>query len=382
MPVLGFILLALLPLTVQAYPNFIGYGYNNCLTCHYNPFGNGPLKDYGRAFAATGLADRFVYTKKTTEDDLVSYSGFFAGKPSQEWIRPSMDYRGLILKRNFREDSETTRWIDMQAEGNIVIQMGEKNNFYGSFTYGYAPQPHSRRNDADLENYRSREHYVAWRPDTWLGFYVGLMDKVFGLRVPDHTAFSRALNDMSQNDQSHGALIHMNNESFNLGVQYFIGNLAQEDDLRQIGVTGKFEWTPGPKQNYGVSFLRSASDIVDTTLYALHAKWGIGKGNSIITELGRGEKSSRITAETSTHRYAFLQGHILLRRGLFFYQTVEWLRPSATSTLFLTRFGPGIQWFPFSRLELRADLYNTRTFTDTRVVVDSWDFAGQVHVWF
>ena len=57
-----------------AYPHFIAHGYNSCITCHYNPMGNGPVNDYGRAVGATMVSSRGFYDDNKPEDLIVSFS--------------------------------------------------------------------------------------------------------------------------------------------------------------------------------------------------------------------------------------------------------------------------------------------------------------------
>ena len=58
------IIFTLLPVKfVHAYPEFIGYGYGSCLTCHYNGAGGGPLSDYGRSLFAVEIAAKPPFSK-------------------------------------------------------------------------------------------------------------------------------------------------------------------------------------------------------------------------------------------------------------------------------------------------------------------------------
>src|SRR5947199_7779102 len=80
-----------------AYPNYISYGYHSCVSCHYNPMGNGPLTDYGKAVASSELTDRVFWPKNIADNDekINDLTGFFFAKPSVDWLRPSASYRGL-----------------------------------------------------------------------------------------------------------------------------------------------------------------------------------------------------------------------------------------------------------------------------------------------
>jgi hypothetical protein len=45
------------------------------------------------------------------------------------------------------------------------------------------------------------------------------------------------------------------------------------------------------------------------------------------------------------------------------------------------RIGPGVQYFPIQRLELRMDLMNSRYYYSSSAVKDSWTLLLQTHVW-
>ncbi|MFZ4713144.1 MAG: hypothetical protein ACOYL6_05520 [Bacteriovoracaceae bacterium] len=363
-----------------AYPQFLGYGYTSCLNCHYNPLGNGPLTDYGRAVSAS-IAGRKLYPDSVAEEKLAEYSGFFFRKPSTTWLRPSLDYRGMRLTRSYGTKQEKTEFIHMQSDVNVVVKLGVRDQFISSITYGYVPTPINKQAPNE-SNYRSREHYMGYRFNPELGLYTGLMDKAFGLRVADHNAFSRQTNNLSQNDQSHGATLHWGKSEFDLGVNYFIGNLNQDSNLRQKGASTIFEYTLFKNFRPGVSYLNSKSTFSKNNITALHGRIGVGKGSSLMIELGATNKESIITTKKIKSRYLFMQNHLNLMRGLFFVNTAEYYRGSVSSQDYVVRLGPGIQFFPMQRLELRADFYNTRSFNQNTASDDTWDLTAQAHLWF
>ena len=84
----------------EAYPHFIGHGYPSCINCHYNPLGNGPLTDYGRAVGATAVSSGMFYPKDMTEEKVASLSGFLFRTPIQDHLRTQINYRGLYLIHN------------------------------------------------------------------------------------------------------------------------------------------------------------------------------------------------------------------------------------------------------------------------------------------
>ena len=366
---------------VFSYPQFIGHGYNACITCHYNPYGNGPLNDYGRALSATAISDRVLHHSDKSEEEIAANSGFMYMKEFNSWFRPSLDYRGLGLERNVDEESSTSEYIHMQADINTVFRLSGDNKYIASISYGYAPTPRAQEGE-DVGNYRSREHYVGMRPGGQYSLYVGMLDKVYGIRVPDHIAFSRSITGLGQNDQTHGVLVHSLTEKFENGVHGFMGSLFQKEGLRQKGVSTKIEYNISKKSKPGISLLNSNSDFIENTLISLHGKFSFSKGASALVEMGKKIQRIKETEEKNESLFFFMQNHILLRRGTYFFITAEYFRPDIDEESDTARFGPGLQYFLVQGVELRMDAYNTKSFSPDAATKDSWDLAGQIHLWF
>lgn len=363
-----------------AYPNYISFSYQSCLTCHYNPFGNGQLTDYGRAVNAAEIIDN-TFTKDTlTENELSEISGFMLGKYKSQKIKPSLSYRGLYLKTNIGEDSSKTQWINMMADIGAVIRPTGTDNFIIAASIGYAPTPLNNPNSSE-DNYRSREHYVGFRLNKNHGFYFGMMDKVFGLRIPDHNSYSRSITSLTMNDGAHSALYHYTNAFLDVGLQYFIGNLSQEEALRQVGSSAQIEYSINNTFRIGGSFLSQSNTYLEQTMYSLHTRRGLSKGNSIMAEFGRVSKKTISTSDQITSQYFFLQNHILLRKGLFSILTFEHYKSNLENEDVAIKIGPALQYFPFVGIELRTDIYNTKVISPNNYSNDNWVFAGQVHLW-
>ncbi len=380
--ILFFIFILGISQKALTYPQFIGHGYTSCLTCHYNPYGNGPLTDYGRALAATMVTDRAFTDESITDEQLGERSGFFYKKAESTWFRPNLDYRGLWYKRDIDSEASKAEIIHMDANITLVGKFLENDKLVAVFNFGYAPDPRGRTGLEDEPNYRTREHYIGYRFTPKFGVYAGLMDKVFGIRIPDHIAFSRSTNSLAMNDQSHGILVHTGGEKWEFGANGFVGNLAQDAELRQVGASAKFEYDVAEKIRIGASVLSSKSDFLKNYINAFHMKMGVGKGSALLVELGETTKTQIEGSQETKSRYALTQGYFQARRGTYGIMTVEYYKQNLDKQSYVMRFGPGIQYFPFPRVELRADFYNTRIFSDTLVSEDTWDLTGQLHLWF
>lgn len=379
-----FILLILLLLSSIksfAYPNFIGHSYTSCLNCHFNPFGGGPLTDYGRAVSATTISSKALYPKNDDDEKLAYMSGFLFKKPKQNFLRTQINYRGFNLVRNpGSSKSETKQWINMQADARLILKLGENDKFVAVTNFGYSPEPANPVAGEKQSEWRSREYYLGYRITPRLGIYAGLMDKVYGLRVIEHIAFSRTTPQVTQNDQTHGAVLHYLSQTWEGGLHYFQGNMSQDKDLRQQGFSGTFEKTIFDLHRLGFSFLKSKNDYLDMSSFALHGRFNLKEGSSLLFEAGQTSLAPSNGEKTSSH-YGLLQTSLRPFRGVYFLTNVEYLKRDIELDSYTVRWGPALQYFPMQRLELRLDVYNTRNFTPDASTKDSWMYLVQTHVW-
>ncbi|MBP6217876.1 MAG: hypothetical protein KA436_04755 [Oligoflexales bacterium] len=362
-----------------AYPNFISYGYQSCMSCHYNPFGNGPLTDYGRAVGASAISDKMFLDEHVSDEKIAERSGFFFQAPSNSWLRPSFNLRDLYLVSAVGTRSSSSRLISMDLSASLVILPPDFSQLLIVGQMAHASKPYGQVNN-DEASYRSREHYVGYRLSKAIGLYVGLMDKVFGIRIPDHTSYSRTLTRHGQNDQTHGALLHYVTKTYELGVQPFLGNFAQDENLRQKGITSSFNFITSKKSRVGASLLSSSSHYRKFLMYAMHSSIGFEEGNSLLIE-GGGVRQTVISTQQSTNSvYGMAQGHYLFRRGLFGICSFDYSRPDTFLEVDQIRIGPGLQFFPIQRIELLLSAYNT-TISSSTNQKNYWDLLAQFHLW-
>jgi hypothetical protein len=370
--------------TAYGYPHFIGYGYNSCITCHYNPFGNGPINDYGRAVSGTAVASRDFFDDNKPEELIASETAFFMKAPTSKNFRPFLGYRGMFYKSNLGTENSKGEFINMQVDANLVYKLGSKDQFIASGTFGYAPIPRSLKNTPagdNMKEYRTREHYIGIRPRPSFGIYFGLMDKPYGIRIVEHNSYSRISPQVTMDDQAHGATLHYAGTTFEAGLNAFVGNLASKQDVRMKGIAGTFEKTVFEKNRIGASVLSQKNNYIATLSTAIHTRSEITHGTSVMFELGKVDKKPVNGTNVRKEYYALLQNHIKTKRGLYLLNSVEYFK-STLDKNYRVRFGPGLQYYPFSKLELRADLYNTRNFNQEATSKDRWDLLMQIHAWF
>jgi hypothetical protein len=206
------------------------------------------------------------------------------------------------------------------------------------------------------------------------------MDKVYGLRVIEHIAFSRTTPQVTQNDQTHGGMVHYLSETWETGLHFFQGNMSQDKDLRMRGMSGTFEKTVFEHHRLGFSFLSSKNDYLELSSLALHGRFNLKEGSSLLFEAGQtGQKPAN--GEEIKARYGLLQTSLRPTRGVYVLTNIEYLKRDIEQETYTVRWGPALQYFPMQRLELRLDIYNTRNFTPDASTKDSWMYLVQTHVW-
>ncbi|MCM2348371.1 MAG: hypothetical protein NDI69_00025 [Bacteriovoracaceae bacterium] len=375
------LIFALAPLTSWGYANFIGHGYPSCLNCHFNPFGGGQLNDYGRVVSATAISARTFYPDNVSEEKLAYLSGFLFRKPKQDHLRLQANYRGFSMYQNPGSEQESKRWITMQSDIRATLKFGENDKFIVSGEYGRVPMPEFPGEGLNEQQYYSRNYFVGHRPNENFGIYLGLMDKLYGIRVIEHIAYSRSNPRVSQNDPVHGISTHFLTKGWEGGISAFVGNLEQEPEYRMKGASGMLEKTVFDLHRIGASFLSSKNDFQRLTSAAIHGRFNIKEGSAILSEIGQTTKSFEDNNGNRTSRYALLQTSVRPWRGLYFLTNIEYQKQNIHQDDYSVRIGPGLQYFPIQRVELRADAYNTRNFSNDNTRKDSWLLLLQTHIW-
>ncbi len=330
--------------------------------------------------AATLIASGAVYPSDWNEEKIAYSSGFLFRKPKQDWLRTQFNYRGFQLVKNPGSSrNEEKRWINMQADARAIVKLGQNDRFIGVMNYGYAPLPPNLK--GQQTEWRSREHYLGFRVTPKFGLYAGLMDKVFGVKVIEHIAFSRQAPEVMQNDQSHGVLLHYLGESWEGFAQAFSGNLSQDQDLRMKGGSLSFEKTAWGVHRLGASVMKSSNTYQDLLSYSTHARLNLKEGSALLGEIGQVKRTSQNGSDDRTMRYGLLQTYLRPARGLYFLSNIEYFSRDTSKEDYTVRWGPGVQYFPVQRVELRFDAFNTRNFSSDTSSKDSWMYLVQTHIW-
>jgi hypothetical protein len=272
----------------------------------------------------------------------------------------------------------------MQADFTLASfwREDQKLGFIGSF--GYVPVPQRlqlQSQGRDVDTLISREHYlrIGYGEHWW--FYAGMMDKVYGIRIVDHTAYSRRMTGLAQNDQAHGVIGHYVKETWEASFNLFAGNLYQDADLRQQGVSGMFEYEVAEAWRLGLSALYSTNKYVKNTRYGLQSRYGMGHGAAILLDTGIINNAPK-TGKAKNGYYLYSEATQRLARGYHFFITAQSYKDDMTGSKpdqFVSGFG--VLMFPAQRFEFRVELADSRKFTDnTEVQEEAWVLMTQAHL--
>jgi hypothetical protein len=374
--------------SAQAYPEFIGYGYSSCLTCHDNGLGGGPLNDYGRALWSSEISSHWVYPKSMSDDDIAAQSGFLGSVELPYWIRPSLDYRGLYYRYDPGSSTQDqSKFYEMQADVGLAIQ-DKMSKYLGVLTYGrQLTNAQYGQAQPGITNFAAREYYVRAELAEQLYIYVGLMEKAFGLRNVDHESFQRMYegfniqsNTADGMGESQGVIIHKISDKWELAGGAFIGNPADDSNYKQTGASLTGDYEVGENKRLGASVMTEKNSLVNKNLAAVHYRQALAKGSAIMAEWGL-IQNQPASGSAQVGSYDLIEALILLTPGYNLKTTIERYNDQFnSSSTDQWRWSAGFLMFPLPRLELRAEVVNGRSLSGSSSEEDSWVVEGQVHV--
>ncbi|MDG0816061.1 hypothetical protein [Bdellovibrio svalbardensis] len=365
----------------HAYPDFIGYSYSSCITCHYNGLGGGALNDYGRALFATEITARDVYDKHTEEETIAAQSGFLGSQKLPWWFRPGLKYRGLWYKVNPGSSQTIEKYINMQEDVNLSFFADKKQNvaLITTISNADAYPPHTNVKQWD---WYAKEYYLRWKVNNNLWLYAGQMDKAYGIRNVDHTAVNRSPITLGQFDQSLGAIAHFTYPTWDIAVNGFFGNSYDDEDIKQKGASVVGEYQLFENFKIGGSALHSENKSVQWDLAAFTSRIGVSKGTAVLAEFGLKKRKDKLTnADATLGTYAWIESLILIRRGYNILTAIETSKADINkASAENLKYSFGAMMFPLPRTELRFMAVNGKTFEDGSGQFDAWTLQSQIHV--
>lgn len=277
--ILAIALLVASATLAHAYPQFQLSQESACGACHLSPAGGGLLNDYGRdeagstisrggdgrllhgawappGWLALGGDFRFAFAGKYVTATDADFRGF---QPAQGDPVPHTDRRDLLL-------------FPMQADLNLRLTKG---NFAFAFTAGVRGVARADRDEqpALLERLASREHYVSYTFGA-RQLRIGRFFPVFGLRLPDHTAYVRRYMGLNTYEEPYAI------------------ELAHYGDATDVHLTG---FVPQPIDVLGSGVRRSGGIVQlehrwDDKILGGQARVAVGPDDALVTLGGIGKR--------------------------------------------------------------------------------------------
>lgn len=380
----ALILISLSGTAAWSYPNFIGYSYTTCITCHYNPQGHGPLNDYGRAIFAQEIAARPFIPKRIDDEVLAERSGFIPGKELPSWLRPGLKYRGLWFKTDPGSTASIEKYFAMQTEVNLALH-DEDQKYVFVATWNQLHEERDLWGKGEPVQDFFRELYLRFRIGARVYLSAGLFDKVYGIRTVDHTSYSRARIGLGQYDQTHGLAVMYAGSSWDVTLHLQAGHQQKVETAQHKGVSLQSEFEIGEQHRLGFSLLSTSTEGAAWNRAAIHDRWGFvgSPGTSLMWEFGMVQNTIKATETTKTGTYALVETLVHLTRGYNLLSSVERFQEEVKSSSPESyRWTLGFLTFPFQRTEFRATMTNVKNYSLDSSNPDSWLAQGQLHVSF
>ena len=254
--------------TAWAEPMFLAKQYTRCTPCHYSPTGGGLLTPYGRLLSHRELSTTggtATAPAAGAEDDPRGEQAFLYGALGSALgpVHLGLEIRPSHLRIGFPGGHE-----DMNLLMNLdLIAAVEKNGWTAYGAVGREPPNSAVRNGRTLPNaaFISYEHWIAYSTDKGLRIRAGRFLPAYGVRLADHTAFTRIDLDLDRNDQVYGLEV-----SDTIGpslVQVMVSPGKAEAILHDAGhrgfsTAGRWQFDVTPRTAIvGSGFYRHSTDL-------------------------------------------------------------------------------------------------------------------------
>jgi len=370
--------------STKAYHHFIAMGYSSCMTCHFNPNGNGPLNDYGRALFATELSSRWIIPKSVSDDKLAKHSGFLAAAKLPFWIRPHAKYRNIQITQNPGSQASSQRNIPMQREfgSALIFDRDYKNIVVFSVTIHDTVGRYLTSNQSfNKPGSYLKELYGRFelREDQWL--LAGFQDKPFGIRDVNHMFLSRRFTRNTQYDQSLGLMYFRSNEKYEFSAMGFTGNPYEDSKNQSGGISALYESNFTDQTRVGASFLTQKNDVTEIFALSAHTRMNLNYGAAFSFETGVVQNVTLEKNLSTQSIYWLLQNMLRMARGFNFLFEHELGRVDISQPgPWIQKTGVGLLAFPLPRTEIRFHVINEKNIDFQSGVFDAWQLQSQIHI--
>lgn len=250
--ILAALVLAASAVPALAEPIFLSRQYTRCTNCHYSATGGGLLTPYGRSLSREELST-FGRSRDPEQPGREQEFLFGAFGKALGPVGVGIDLRPSHLDFD-AAGSESSRDLLMNADITAALR-------HGSWTF-YAEL--GRQPQGDDARVTSFEHWIGYEREGGLGLRVGRFIPAYGIKLADHTTYTRSFNRLDNDDQVYALEL-----SFNGGrhlVQASLGpgfaDSVDDSELRAFTATARWQLDLRPNATLVASGLyRAASEL-------------------------------------------------------------------------------------------------------------------------
>jgi hypothetical protein len=220
-----------------AEPVFLSRQYTRCTNCHYSPTGGGLLTSYGRSLSREELS---TFGRSRGSGATGREHEFLLGATRGALEPVSL---GISLRPSHLDvsspDSSSTRDFLMNADLAAAVRLGRWT------VYGQV----GRQSREDGPRVASFEHWVSYRSERGLGLRAGRFIPAYGVKLADHTSFSRDTLDLANDEQVYGMELSFTGDRHLVQVSAGPGLADAVDDAsrRALTATGRWQFDLGPR---------------------------------------------------------------------------------------------------------------------------------------
>lgn len=383
--------------SAQAYPEFIAARYPRCISCHNNGTGGGALSDFGKNIFKNELI--FTSSKKENTGALNGLSQEVENRPTTveannlkaedvepknknpwNW-EPSFKYLGLWKEDNPRSNSTKDKFYHMQIDGNLVVSNFDESILL-SGTWGSVPTQ-EMIDDGKYNRILSKDYFIRYRLDESLFLYFGLIEKTFGIRLADHTIYTRSQTGLNYNSQEQSLLIQSFTDCWDWALQFYWGNPYEIDSLKNKGASFTAEKNISELNRVGLSLLSEKNDNLQHGLFSMHWRYGFEDGSSVLLEYGLQNSIINFPDQNLIGDFGFIQSKLFLDRGKYLkFGLDKYNTDLKIGGVDHWRFLTGFTLYPLSYLEMGMDILQERIVSVTDIKDDIWSVRGYFHVAF
>lgn len=267
-----------------AYPHFqFSSDTSRCNMCHYAPAGGGMLTSWGRDEAADTLSRG---GNGEALHGLVELP---------TWLNLGGDLRLAGLAKD-NGDIQGTRLLAFPMQADLSMRV-QKDGFYVQGIIGLrsqarssAPPEGSVREEAGaLSRVVSREHYLGYKAKgSATSYRAGRFYAPYGLRLPDHTSYTRRYLGFNTLEETYGVSMSQNNRESELHLSGHISDVILGPDDPAYGLTAMHE-RRSETQALGASARATLDGDDQRALAGMHyKKWLSGPKLLLMAELDGG----------------------------------------------------------------------------------------------